>query len=230
MKYANLREELVSCCRLMAAKGLVAGTEGNVSARDKDGTILMTPSGMNKGEIGPEMLVRLNLEGRVLEGEFEPTSERFMHLEFYRQRPDVGGVAHGHPIFCTAFAAAQRPYRRTFCRRPSNSLLEKNVPCYPHVVPGKHLALIGSQTGARLLEWFTETFVRVADSKVCPTALPIDKLTERIDDQLGDLMLLPYFAGSGSVRNGPAAKGALIGLTARCFVFRKHTHLTPQNS
>jgi L-fuculose-phosphate aldolase len=104
----NLREELVRYCRLMALKGLVAGTEGNVSARDRDGTILVTPSGVNKGEIEPEMLVRLDLDAKILEGELEPTSEKFMHLEFYRQRPGVGGVAHGHPIFCTAFAAAHQ--------------------------------------------------------------------------------------------------------------------------
>ena len=108
MKFANLREEIVDCCRLMAAKGLVAGTQGNVSARDKDGTVLVTPSGMNKGELEPEMLVRLSPDGKVLEGVLEPTSERFMHLELYRQRPGVGGVAHGHPIFCTAFAASQQ--------------------------------------------------------------------------------------------------------------------------
>jgi L-fuculose-phosphate aldolase len=104
----NLREELVRYCRLMALKGLVAGTEGNFSARDRDGTILVTPSGVNKGEIEPEMLVRLDLDAKILEGELEPTSEKFMHLEFYRQRPGVGGVAHGHPIFCTAFAAAHQ--------------------------------------------------------------------------------------------------------------------------
>lgn len=106
--FTNLREELVHYCRLMALKGLVAGTEGNVSARDRDGTILVTPSGVNKGEIEPEMLVRLDLDAKILEGELEPTSEKFMHLEFYRQRPGVGGVAHGHPIFCTAFAAAHQ--------------------------------------------------------------------------------------------------------------------------
>jgi L-fuculose-phosphate aldolase len=106
--FTNLREELVRYCRLMALKGLVAGTEGNVSARDRDGTILMTPSGVNKGEIEPEMLVRLDLDAKILEGELEPTSEKFMHLEFYRQRPGVGGVAHGHPVFCTAFAAAHQ--------------------------------------------------------------------------------------------------------------------------
>jgi L-fuculose-phosphate aldolase len=108
MKYSNLREEIVRCCRLMAAKGLVAGTEGNLSARDKDDTILVTPSGVNKGEIEPEMLVRLSLDGKVLEGDLEPTSEKFMHLQFYQRRPGVGGVAHGHPVFCTAFAAAHQ--------------------------------------------------------------------------------------------------------------------------
>jgi sugar (pentulose or hexulose) kinase len=96
---------------------------------------------------------------------------------------------------------------------PSNSLLEKNVPCYPHVAPGRHLALIGSQTGGRLLEWFRVTFARVANSNVHPAAVSMEKLTERIDDQPGDLTLLPYFAGTGSVRNDPAAKGALVGLT-----------------
>jgi len=159
MKHINLREELVSCCRLMAAKGLVAGTEGNVSARDQDGTILMTPSGMNKGEIEPEMLVRLNLEGRVLEGEFEPTSERLMHLEFYRQRPGVGGVAHGHPIFCTAFAAAQRPLPKNILPeliatigevvlvpygRPSSSKLADAISAYCR----KHNAFILQNHGA----------------------------------------------------------------------------------
>jgi L-fuculose-phosphate aldolase len=108
MKCPNLREELVRCCRLMAAKGLVAGTEGNLSARDEDDTILMTPSGVNKGEVEPEMLVRLSLDAKVLEGNREPTSEKFMHLQFYRERPGVGGVVHGHPVFCTAFAAAHR--------------------------------------------------------------------------------------------------------------------------
>jgi len=95
---------------------------------------------------------------------------------------------------------------------PSSSLLAKNVPCYPHVVPGKYLALIGSQTGGRLLEWLRETLVGVGDWNVRP-AMPIEKLIELVDDQPGDLMLLPYFAGSGSVRNDPSAKGALIGLT-----------------
>jgi len=102
----KLKDEIVEICRLMAAGGLVAGTEGNVSGRAADGTVLMTPSGYNKGDVTVEMLMRLDMDGNVVEGEFTPTSEKFMHLEFYKQRPKAMGVAHGHPIFSTAFAAA----------------------------------------------------------------------------------------------------------------------------
>lgn len=105
---AELKKEIIAVCQLMDQKNLVAGTEGNVSARAEDGTILMTPSGYNKGDITEDMLIRLDLEANVLEGEFAPTSEKYMHLEFYRQRPKAMGVAHGHPIFSTAFAAAGR--------------------------------------------------------------------------------------------------------------------------
>ncbi|MBV8899637.1 MAG: hypothetical protein JOY92_05945, partial [Verrucomicrobia bacterium] len=139
--------------------------------------------------------------------------------------PGIEIVVGGHDQACAAFGAGVVDSQTALYSigtteviaavfdHPSDLLLEKNVPCYPHVVSGKYLALIGSQTGGRLLEWFTETFVRVADSKVRAAAVPIEKLTERMDDQPGDLMLLPFFAGSGSVRNDPAAKGALIGLT-----------------
>ncbi|WP_162652928.1 class II aldolase/adducin family protein [Lentilitoribacter sp. Alg239-R112] len=105
---AELKKEIVAICKLMDSKGLVAGTEGNVSARAADGTVLMTPSGFNKGDITEDMLVRLDLDANVIEGDYGPTSEKYMHLEFYRQRPKAMGVAHGHPIYSTAFAAAGR--------------------------------------------------------------------------------------------------------------------------
>jgi len=105
----KVKQDIVRYCRLMAQKGLVAGTEGNVSGRAADGTVWMTPANVNKGEVTADMLVRLDLEAQVIEGAYAPTSERYMHLEFYRQRPGAGGVAHGHPVFATAFAAAGQP-------------------------------------------------------------------------------------------------------------------------
>ena len=104
----EIKAEIVEICQKMAAKGLVAGTEGNVSGRGDGDSVLMTPSGVNKGDVREDMLVRLNLKGEVVEGDRTPTSEKWMHIEFYKQRPKSNGVAHGHPIFCTAFAAAHR--------------------------------------------------------------------------------------------------------------------------
>ena len=90
----------------MADRRLVAGTEGNVSARAADGTLLVTPTGFNKADVTVGSLVRINMNGDVLEGNLKPTSERFMHLEMYKQRAGVNGVAHGHPVFATAFASS----------------------------------------------------------------------------------------------------------------------------
>lgn len=103
-----VKDQIVYCCQMMAQKGLIAGTEGNVSARARDGGIWTTPSDTNKGLVTADILVRIDFDGNVVEGERSPTSERFMHLEFYKQRPGVNGVAHGHPIFSTAYAAAGR--------------------------------------------------------------------------------------------------------------------------
>jgi L-fuculose-phosphate aldolase len=108
MSQDPVKDVIVYCCHLMASKGLVAGTEGNVSARARDGGIWTTPSDLNKGQVTADRLVRIDLNGNVVEGDRKPTSERFMHLEFYKQRPGVNGVAHGHPVFSTAFAAAGR--------------------------------------------------------------------------------------------------------------------------
>ena len=104
----GLKREIVEVCRLMADRRLVAGAEGNVSARAPDGTVLVTPSGFNKGDVSADMLVRIGMDGEVLEGSLAPTSEKFMHLEMYKQRKGVNGVAHGHPVFATAFAASGR--------------------------------------------------------------------------------------------------------------------------
>ncbi len=106
MNNNNIKKEIVDICKLMAKGGLVAGTEGNVSGRDQDGRIFMTPSGYNKGDVNEDMLVELDLEGNLISGKFKPTSEKHMHLGFYKMRKKVMGVVHGHPVFSTAFASS----------------------------------------------------------------------------------------------------------------------------
>jgi L-fuculose-phosphate aldolase len=106
------REEIVRVCRLLHEKGYVTATDGNVSVRLSKNRILSTPSGFSKGFLAPEQLVVTDLEGRkVLSYEhasrdLKPTSELLMHLEAYRERPDIGAVIHAHPPICVALSIA----------------------------------------------------------------------------------------------------------------------------
>lgn len=89
----------------MYDKGFVAANDGNISLRMADGTILTTPTGVSKGYMTPESMVRVHLTGRVLSAG-KPSSELLMHLFVYRERPEVNAVVHAHPIHATGFATA----------------------------------------------------------------------------------------------------------------------------
>ena len=72
----------------------------------------MTPTSVCKGFMTAEMMCITDLDGRKLAGERDPSSEMQMHLEVYRQRPDVQAVVHAHPPIATGFAVAGIPLDR----------------------------------------------------------------------------------------------------------------------
>lgn len=98
----------------MADRGLVSGTDGNLTVRLNDGLILTTPTGRRKGELRPDELVVVDASGRVVGAERsaasagKPSSELPLHLRVYAERPDVHAVVHAHPPYTTAFAAARK--------------------------------------------------------------------------------------------------------------------------
>ena len=96
----------------MYARGYTASNDGNISLRLDDGRLLMTPKSVCKGFMTPDMMCITDLEGRKLQGERDPSSEMLMHLEVYRQRPDVQAVVHAHPPIATGFAVAGIPLDR----------------------------------------------------------------------------------------------------------------------
>jgi len=101
-----LRRGIARICHIMHKKGLVSATDGNVSARVSPDTILITPSGVNKGFIKPEDMVLMDMTGKKLEGSGDASSEMAMHLEVYRQRSEIQAAIHAHPPFCTALSVA----------------------------------------------------------------------------------------------------------------------------
>lgn len=104
MNDAGIRAAIVEIGRRLYARGLIGGNEGNVSVREKD-VIYVTPAGVCKGFLTPEMIVRTDLEGQPRDGHRASTEVR-MHTAVYARRPDVCGVVHAHPPTATAFAAA----------------------------------------------------------------------------------------------------------------------------
>ena len=76
----------------MYARGYVASNDGNISARLDDDRLITTPKSVSKGFMTPDMLVIVDYDGRKLAGDRDASSELPMHLEVYRNRPDVGAV------------------------------------------------------------------------------------------------------------------------------------------
>ena len=96
----------------MYARGYTASNDGNISVRLDADRLLMTPKSVCKGFMTPDMMCITDLEGRKLQGDRDPSSETLMHLEVYRQRPDVHAVVHAHPPIATGFAVAGIPLDR----------------------------------------------------------------------------------------------------------------------
>lgn len=104
---AAIRTAVVDAAQRMAELGLVVGTAGNVSGRQPEGTMCITPSSTPYGDITPEGLAVVDLDGTVRDG--TPSTEKAMHLACYRSFPEVGGVVHCHPVHASMFAVARRP-------------------------------------------------------------------------------------------------------------------------
>jgi L-ribulose-5-phosphate 4-epimerase len=109
MLLESIRRELVDLHDELPRNGLVVWTGGNISARDPEtGLVAIKPSGIRYGELTPERMVVVDLDGRIVDGDLKPSSDTASHLYIYRHRSDVNGVVHTHSRYATAFAAVGR--------------------------------------------------------------------------------------------------------------------------
>ena len=98
------RIEVAYFMRRLYAQGLTSCSGGNISLRTGGDRVLITPSALDKGELLPEQVVMVTMDGENLTPGVQPTIEMEMHLAIYRRRPDVRAVAHAHPVFATTFS------------------------------------------------------------------------------------------------------------------------------
>lgn len=104
----ELRLGVIECGRVCYAARLMTSNDGNISVRLSPDRILITASGAAKGRLVENDLLVIDPAGAVIAAApgRKPSSETPMHLEVYRQRPDVRGVIHAHPVFATALTVA----------------------------------------------------------------------------------------------------------------------------
>lgn len=110
MLLKSLREEVLEANLELVRRGLVLFTFGNASAISRpEGLVAIKPSGVPYEELTPQHMVLTTLDGKVVEGDLRPSSDLATHLQLYRQFSSVGGVAHTHSEFATAWAQAGCP-------------------------------------------------------------------------------------------------------------------------
>lgn len=129
----QLKEDIVRICRMLHRKNYLAATDGNVSVRLGD-RVLTTPSGINKGLMEAYQVISVDLTGRVLSGEGQPTSEIRMHLLAYELRPDISAVVHAHLPYATACTLAGIDLLEPIL--PEVVITLGGIPTAPYATPG----------------------------------------------------------------------------------------------
>jgi L-fuculose-phosphate aldolase len=129
-----LKNEIIQAGKRMYDRGYVASNDGNISARIDSEKVLITPTGVSKGFMKPEDLTVVDYNGKVVSGTRKPSSEVFMHLQVYKDRPDVNSVCHSHPPYATGFAVAGIPLDK--CVLPEVVIALGSIPLIEYGTPG----------------------------------------------------------------------------------------------
>ena len=102
----EIKKEICEVGHKLYNLGFVAANDGNISVKVGENEFYCTPTGVSKGSLTPDMIIKVDKDGKKLEGKLNPSSEIKMHMRVYRERPDVTAVVHAHPPVATAFTVA----------------------------------------------------------------------------------------------------------------------------
>lgn len=104
-----LRAEVCTLHAELPRNNLVAWTSGNISARDpQTNLVVIKPSGIKFPDLTPENMVVVDVDGKLVEGDYKPSSDTASHCVIYRHKPEINGVVHTHSRYATAFAVLGR--------------------------------------------------------------------------------------------------------------------------
>ncbi|MFO0905948.1 MAG: class II aldolase/adducin family protein [Pirellulales bacterium] len=147
----KIKQDICEIGRRIYNKGFAAANDGNITVRISDNEVLCTPTMHSKGFLKPDDICLIDMTGKQLAGRKKRSSEALLHLEIYKQRPDVKSVVHCHPPHATAFAVAREPIPQ--CILPEVEVFLGDVPITKYETPG------GQQFADTVLPFVSKTNV-----------------------------------------------------------------------
>lgn len=128
--YTHIKESAFQANMQLPELGLVIFTFGNVSACDRAlGVFAIKPSGVPYRELTPEKMVIVDFEGKTVEGKLRPSSDTKTHAVLYKHWENIGGIAHTHSTYATAWAQSQRDIPIFGTTHADHNTV--NIPCAP---------------------------------------------------------------------------------------------------
>lgn len=132
MELNKIKEELKKYGRLAGEKNMTPGISGNMSARVED-RILITTSGSANAYLEDDELVLIDFEGNLVDGHKKPSSEKMLHVEYYKQRPDINCILHMHSPYLSTFAACKKALNQPVM--PENIFYFGEIPLAEYGLP-----------------------------------------------------------------------------------------------
>jgi len=143
----ELKRQIIHSMKSLHERGLMTGVGGNASVRLMGSEELwITPSGLYKPELKSSDLVKIDLEGKVLEGILKPSMEWYFHISIYKKRADINAVLHTHSPYTTGLALSNVKLRPITLEAAT---MLADVPILPFRYPGTEE--LGAQVGEAIL-------------------------------------------------------------------------------
>ena len=130
----KIKQDICEIGQRLYNKGFAAANDGNITVRVGDNEVLCTPTMHSKGFLKPDDICTIDMTGKQIAGRKKRSSEALLHLEIYRQRPELKSVVHCHPPHATAFAVAREPIPQ--CVLPEVEVFLGDVPITKYETPG----------------------------------------------------------------------------------------------
>lgn len=106
----SVKEELVKVCQLVYKNKFVAAYDGNISIRTENNTVMITRSGICKGDVTSDDIIKTDLDGKIIGGKGKISTENKLHFFIYKNRTDAKAVVHCHPVYATALGLIEENY------------------------------------------------------------------------------------------------------------------------